>query len=89
MRESVLFFDSENMVTLSEMSLSSGTIASHSTQRSLTPSSSNKLQIVTTAEYCDERVSVCLSVRLSVCICLFAIISSELHVQSSRRRHEL
>ena len=77
MRESVL--DSDNMVTLSEMSLSSGTIASHSTQRSLTPSSSNKLQIVTTAEYCDERVSVC----------LFAIISSELHVQSSSRRHEL
>ena len=29
------------------------------------------------AEYCDERV------RLSVCVCLSAIVSSELHVRSS------
>ena len=29
------------------------------------------------AEYCDERVCLC------VCVCLFAIMSSELHVQSS------
>jgi len=29
------------------------------------------------AEYCDKRVC------LSVCVCLYAIISSELHVQSS------
>jgi len=33
------------------------------------------------AEYCDERV--CVSVRVSVCVCLSAIISSELHVRSS------
>jgi len=35
------------------------------------------------AEYCDERVSVCLSVCVCVCVCLSAIISSELHIRSS------
>ena len=31
------------------------------------------------AEYCDERV--CLSVNVCLCVCLYAIISPELHVQ--------
>ena len=37
------------------------------------------------AQYCDERVrlSVCLSVCGFVCVCLSAIISSDLHVRSS------
>ena len=37
------------------------------------------------AGYCDERLCVCARARVcvSVCVCLSAIISSELHVRSS------
>ena len=35
------------------------------------------------AEYCDERVCLCVCVDLCMCVCMSAIISSELDVRSS------
>jgi len=65
---------------LSEILRTCSTTCCHSSARSPAPLVTHFSYYDRGAEYCDERVC------LSVCVCLPAIISSVLHVQSNRHQ---